>query len=83
MCPVCENKLGFAPWDGDNPSHEICPFCGIQFGYNDARLDLRQQIYQEWRKEWVANDRQPFSGDQWREVSIRIGRSLGYGTKAG
>lgn len=63
-CPVCRNELDFVPWEGDSPSFEICPFCGIQFGYNDARRDLREQIYREWREAWIANDCQPFEGEQ-------------------
>src|SRR2546421_398332 len=35
-CPACGYALGFAPWDGESPSDEICPCCGIQFGYDDA-----------------------------------------------
>ena len=75
FCPVCRNVLDFAPWTGENPSDEICPFCGIQFGYNDARVDLREQIYREWHDAWILNDRQPFTGEEWRKLSIRVGRS--------
>ncbi len=71
-CPACGSELDFAPWDGESASHEICPHCGIQFGYNDARADLRAQIYRLWREAWVANGRQPLSGTAWREASVRI-----------
>jgi len=57
-------------------SHEICPSCGIQFGYNDARADLRERIYSHWREAWVTNGRRAFQGNAWREVSIRIGRQV-------
>lgn len=72
LCPVCRNELDFEPWFEDSSSHEICPFCGIQFGYNDEDPDLRERIYVEWREAWIANNRQPFTGKQWREVSARI-----------
>jgi hypothetical protein len=36
LCPVCGYELAFAPWSDDSPSDEICPSCGIQFGYDDA-----------------------------------------------
>ena len=74
LCPVCDHDLGFAPWNGDLPSDDICPFCGIQFGYNDSRPDLRQAVYAEWRREWIANDRRPFTGDEWRRVAALVGR---------
>jgi broad specificity phosphatase PhoE len=64
--------LDFAPWIDKNPSDEICPFCGIQFGYNDARPDLREEIYREWRDAWIDNGRQPFNGEEWRRLSKRV-----------
>jgi Zn ribbon nucleic-acid-binding protein len=72
LCPACESELGFAPWHDESASHEICPHCGIHFGYNDARADLRAQIYGLWREAWIANGRQPLSGIAWREASVRI-----------
>jgi len=68
-CPVCLADLSFSPWRGESASDELCPSCGIQFGYNDARPDLRNLIYVGWREAWVANGRRPISGDQWRKVS--------------
>jgi hypothetical protein len=85
-CPVCGYELGFLPWDGDSPSDEICPSCGIQFGYSDAAggdLRRRQQIYREWRQNWI-NMNMPWSSkgreppDQWdaREQLRAIGIDL-------
>ena len=74
LCPVCEHDLGFAPWNGDSPSDDICPLCGIQLGYNDARPDLRQVVYAEWRRGWIANGRRPFTGDEWRRVATLVVR---------
>ncbi len=71
-CPVCEALLGFEPWKGESASDEICPSCGIQFGYNDARRELRAAVYDEWRKAWLANDRKPFLGEAWRRVSAEV-----------
>lgn len=55
-CPVCGwPELWECP---DDLSLEICPSCGIQFGYTDspgvdpvAWLEARR----EWRKRWLAN----------------------------
>ncbi len=71
-CPVCQEGLGFEAWSGDTASFEICPGCGIQFGYNDARPELRSLVYAAWREEWLANDQRPFDGEQWHEVARRV-----------
>jgi len=51
-CPVCGYVLQFIPWDGLSASDEICPSCGIQFGYDDAaggNVQAREEIYKRWR----------------------------------
>lgn len=56
-CPVCGFGLDFLPWDGESPSDEICPSCGIQFGYDDAaggKPEQRSRIYEDWRSRWVT-----------------------------
>jgi hypothetical protein len=58
-CPACGVDLGGPAWDAGVPSLDICPSCGIQFGYNDARIDLQPQIYARWRELWLANGRRP------------------------
>jgi hypothetical protein len=67
-CPVCGYDLGFKPWDGDSASFEICPSCGIQFGYTDAAggdTIRRQLLYQQWRKRWIGQ------GMPWNSASER------------
>jgi hypothetical protein len=37
-------------------SYEICPSCGIQFGYRDEAggdADAREAIYRHWRTKWI------------------------------
>lgn len=56
FCPACGLPLDFAPWDWDLASFEICPSCGIQFGYTDAAggaWKKRQEVYSSWRAKWV------------------------------
>lgn len=56
-CPVCGYSLGFLPWGGDLPSDEICPCCGIHFGYHDfaaGKAEDRPQKYKELRTRWIA-----------------------------
>jgi hypothetical protein len=53
-CPVCgypdlEEPARFA--DG-NPSWEICPSCGFEFGYDD---DEAGDSYADWRQRWIEN----------------------------
>jgi hypothetical protein len=75
-CPVCESALDFEPWPGGISSQEICPFCGIHFGYNDARPDLRQAVYAEWRGEWIAAGRRPITGAEWKRVATVVMRRV-------
>ena len=57
VCPVCGFPLDRPAWDAlSGPSEEICPSCGIQFGYSDAAGGdpvRRQEIYKSWRRKWV------------------------------
>jgi hypothetical protein len=69
-CPACGYGLDFEPWSGDSPSDEVCPSCGIQFGYHDsaeAGPDGRAAIYKQWRAKWEAAGR-PSRLRQRREV---------------
>jgi hypothetical protein len=65
LCPVCGHQLDFKPWDGGCSSHEICPGCGIHFGYDDAcggqGLAARKAVYLRWRAAWESNGRQRWS----------------------
>jgi hypothetical protein len=56
-CPVCGYYLDFAPWNGESASDEICPCCGIQFGYDDSAggdPEKRQLLWRTWRDNWIA-----------------------------
>ena len=60
-CPACGTALDFAPWHGGSSSDEICPCCGIQFGYDDAAggdAERRRQVYDSWREKWIAGGMQ-------------------------
>jgi hypothetical protein len=72
-CPVCGYlNLTEPPWDDGSPSDEICPSCGMQFGYDDAAgadAGKRQAIYlsrrEAWRAAgypWFSRSRQPPAG---------------------
>lgn len=59
-CPVC-GFLGFpeAPWSEDGrASLEICPSCGVQFGYTDLAAGdtaARALAHDAWRARWIAD----------------------------
>jgi hypothetical protein len=66
ICPVCGYALEEPAWTADGGgSQEICPSCGIQFGYTDAAggdPGRRAALWQEWRGRWIAE------GKPWRGV---------------
>ena len=57
LCPVCGYQLDQPAWsDLSGPSDEICPSCGIQFGYDDAAggdAKRRREIHCDWRRQWI------------------------------
>ncbi len=67
LCPACGYVLDFPPWNGPSSSDEICPCCGIHFGYDDATGGSpgeRQAVYARWRHIWISNGMKWFS--RWR-----------------
>ncbi len=66
-CPVCGYNLSFAPWKDTSPADEICPCCGIQFGYDDVaegNINKRSSVYKEWRSHWIE------AGMPWKSIGI-------------
>ncbi len=64
ICPVCKTEYP------EYPYQDICD-CGIQFGYDDAAGisdELRQKIYDEWRRVWIKNGKQKLSSSQKKQV---------------
>jgi hypothetical protein len=57
-CPVCGYaNLDEPAWVDGHPSEDICPSCGTQFGYDDARghdAAGRHVVHLELRANWVA-----------------------------
>ena len=54
LCPVCGfNKLKEPPFGANNePSHEICPCCGFEFGFDDAN---KAGGFNVFRVRWIQN----------------------------
>gem|GEM_PF-2505371 len=64
VCPVCGyDGLPDPAWASWGPSHEICPQCNTQFGYDDAigleDRDLLTSRHQELHDKWVADGPKP------------------------
>ena len=59
VCPACGYPdLTEPPWSESGGSFEICPSCGIQFGYTDAAggdIERRRRIWAEWPKQEPPN----------------------------
>jgi hypothetical protein len=54
LCPVCGYpNLDYPAMDplSGNPSFDICPSCGCEFGYDDATI----QVKDSYRKRWIKN----------------------------
>ena len=62
LCPICGfDKLQEEPFDKNNePSYEICPCCGFEFGFNG---DNRKDRFNEYRKQWISDGAKWFMPD--------------------
>lgn len=57
LCPACGYEQDEPPWANGVGSQEICPCCGLQFGYYDevgGRAELREGFYMGWRVRWIV-----------------------------
>lgn len=54
ICPVCGyDKLLEPPYDdAGHPSHEICPCCNFEYGFDDASEGFTFDAY---RMEWICD----------------------------
>ena len=64
-CRVCGLYLGpdYLPWgeDGNCPTYDYCPCCGVEFGYQDYTIESIKQ----YREEWISK------GANWSEPKIK------------
>ena len=53
-CPVCGwPELSEPPYDEfGSASFEICPCCGVEFGYDD---EVKGETHQQARARWIAD----------------------------
>lgn len=57
FCPVCGFELEEPAWKDGSPSYNICPSCGVEFGYGDFGVTIseRKKRHEQLRKEWIKN----------------------------
>jgi hypothetical protein len=63
-CRVCGYYIGDLPWgkDGNCPTYEICPCCGVEFGNEDCTKEFTKQYREKWINEgakWFAPEEKP------------------------
>lgn len=53
FCRICGLYIEDKPWgeDGNCPTYEICPCCGVEFGNEDYTINSIIR----YRKEWIEN----------------------------
>jgi hypothetical protein len=62
ICHVCGYPdLEKPPWglSGNSSSFDICPCCGIEYGYEDCQLSA----YEKNKKEWITSGAKWFEGE--------------------
>jgi len=62
-CRVCGYLPEMPPWggDGQSPTYEICPCCGVEYGYEDSTVSS----VKKYRDEWAD------AGYKWQDVNAK------------
>ena len=63
-CRVCGYFINDLPWgkDGNCPTYEICPCCGVEFGNEDCTKESTKQYREKWINEgakWFEPEEKP------------------------
>jgi hypothetical protein len=77
-CRVCGLFNDNPPWgeDGNSPTYEICPCCGVEFGYEDITIDSTKDYRNHWINEgvkWFSAKEKPLNWDmseQFKNIPI-------------
>ncbi len=66
-CRICGLKLLEPPWgeNGETPSFNICPCCGVEFGYEDTVLPAIYAFREQWITEGAKWFRPKIKPDCW------------------
>lgn len=63
-CRVCRLYIDDLPWveDGNCPTYEICPCCGVEFGNEDYTIEATKRYREKWINEganWFESKEKP------------------------
>ncbi len=63
------------------PSYDVCPCCGFEFGFDDEPDTASPQSFEEYRGEWIRDGCQWFDlskkpGEWNLEMQLRVARIL-------
>ena len=55
-CRVCGFYIDDLPWgeDGNCPTYEICPCCGVEFGNEDSSKESTKRYREKWINEGLT-----------------------------
>jgi hypothetical protein len=73
-CRVCGLLQGDPPWgeDGSSPTFNICPCCGVEFGYEDSLVKGVHLYREAWLKKgapWQKPKNRPQDWDLEAQLS--------------
>ena len=77
-CDVCGySRLSQPPWgdDGKTPTYDICPCCGVEFGYEDCTQKSKDSFREKWLNngaKWFDESKKPQNWDleeQFRNIT--------------
>ncbi len=76
-CRVCGYELDSPPWGegGDEPTWDICPCCGTEFGYEDCTLESTRARREGWVSggmRWFDRKKKPMDWsfeEQYKKIS--------------
>lgn len=76
-CAICGYEPPSPPWgaEGRLPSFDICPCCGVTWGYEDSGVSSIERYRARWLAAGAAwySTREPADGLATRERLARIG----------
>lgn len=72
-CRVCGLFIEEPPWgeDGETPTYEICPCCGVEFGNEDYSLESLRTYRNKWFDKhivWFEDKEKPGNWNLYKQM---------------
>lgn len=72
-CRICGFELEEPPWgdDGRSPNYNICPCCGVEFGYEDYAYESIIEYRKSWFNKgagWMYNKCKPSNWNKEEQI---------------